>query len=458
MSQNASNQFGNFRALRTNLAERELDQEIGQVTLADAKDTGLAPSPELFLAAARERRFIDSIEEGDFRQHLIAAEAAHLALKAKLASGELVEIRWGHLSNLVERAAIEAFPCKRESWHTDETPVASRLPWNLDNLVHAGLSVEGRYPRYAPAAQAAKVIEGVMHFCRWLRAAAKLPGLRKAIKASQSARGQFARGTVVNLWEAARRCPSPGRLERALWATKARADDLVSSFVPGGHASWRSLFLAVVFHRQTCKSGVVAAAMTLTASPYIRLYRDARNALADLASAKVRDTSDGVAGRRSDTPALVQNGVEVFDLYVQAESRRGPVFGFDKTHLVRRTADGRTFHHDGRGNPEWSVTCAVQAWKRQDDADRVANRGVQLEIGYLKGDFGLCPIFTRRDSTKVGHCSSGTDAWMRAHGWGERDIIFGWELVPYLNDSRIRRIVSYRMRYDVSPDTLAAAA
>lgn len=432
MSFNKYSTFNRLSARQQFQAGREADLEAASATLADAQDSGLAPIPVLFLAAAHDR-------------HLAARGAAGL-----------VPAGWGRWSRMVEEAAIEAFPRKRESWESADAKAASRLPWNLSNLVNAGLT--GCYPRFLPAAKADEIGKAVARFCGWLRAAAKLPGLRKAIKASQSARGQFARGTFVNLWEAARRCPSPGRLERALWATKARADDLVSSFVPGGHASWRSLFLAVVFHRQTCKSGVVAAAMTLTASPYIRLYRDARNALADLASAKVRDTSDGVAGRRSDTPALVQNGVEVFDLYVQAESRRGPVFGFDKTHLVRRTADGRTFHHDGRGNPEWSVTCAVQAWKRQDDADRVANRGVQLEIGYLKGDFGLCPIFTRRDSTKVGHCSSGTDAWMRAHGWGERDIIFGWELVPYLNDSRIRRIVSYRMRYDVSPDTLAAAA
>lgn len=418
MSNNASKQFGNRRALRNNLAERELDREIASATLTSARaEASYAGRPAF-------RRFVS----------------------------------WSGLAAL-DKSANAAFGEENS------------LPWNLlftqKELGHCRAARDGQGPRgYYPREVNDDRVAKAARLVGWLKAAARFKYLKRAIEKSVSSRGMDSPYTVVNLWTAMTLF-SPGRLNRRLMTVKAAADRIVRKHSPNGCASWQACLRAVVHGRQqTCKAATIAAAMTVLPNEgwdkrnnwfgprglhqsMVGWYRQARDLLARLQEATVVDTSDGVEGRRTDAPVLVKGGLEVYNLYTPITTRRGNRrFGFQHMYLVRRTADGRTFHAQG-GDPKWAMKDAVRSWRQQDEAAAEARlRHVDL-VDFIEGrTTGYCPLFTLDDSYRAGNCQPGTVAWMANRGWAGRDVVAGRELIPFLGDEALARVVRRRLMDD----------
>jgi len=136
-----------------------------------------------------------------------------------------IRIYWAGLRSLLERAAKE---------FTEAT--GKMLPWNLAGPSWAGFRTEPvagsdwkfRLPNWATEARYEEVVADYRRFAGWLNAAQELPGVRAMIGATQDW-GMNCPG-VTNLWEVFRRFPSPGHLERALWATLHRAKQIAKPF------------------------------------------------------------------------------------------------------------------------------------------------------------------------------------------------------------------------------------
>lgn len=79
----------------------------------------------------------------------------------------------------------------------------------------------------------------------WIKAAAKLPGIRRLLRKGMSSRGMNSPYTYTTPHELAARFPSPGRFERLLWATKARATAILSAYDGNIKPSWVNLSAAL---------------------------------------------------------------------------------------------------------------------------------------------------------------------------------------------------------------------
>lgn len=302
----------------------------------------------------------------------------------------------------------------------------------------------------------------------WLKAAAKLPGVNKLIQKTQSSRGVNSPYTTLGLpvlWD---RFPSPGALERKLWAVKLRAEAILSAYEGDIKPSWKNLADALTYERRVGKAAVIAVALQLGFEPQgehqpmdekssmwvVRsAYRQARQWLVERRSAAypVADVTDGVSLRLEATPELVKLGVTVTRGLVLTETvgRRHQVeVPLRKiVRLVRK--DGRSYHSE-RGSATDAIKQAVGAWKRQDElAAEEAKRAVEMRernataIAFLEGnEFGFCPLISREDSYAAGNCSRGTESWVMEHGWRAKQFVPGTALIPYLDDDRVRRVVN----------------
>ncbi len=270
-------------------------------------------------------------------------------------------IDWKHLSGLV-REAVEASGFEN-------------LPWNLDNLVNANVA-PGSYPFFASEAGKERVVKKVQRFCGWLRAAAKLPGVRRVIEKTQSSCGMWSPRTLVHLWDLASHHPSPGALERKLWSVRRRADAIFSAYKGEQKASWASIAQSLLITQQTGKAAVMAVAGTLSGDTF-RMYRNARDWLVELHLCSKADQSDGVIARREATPRFVKLGIAVYRIALQDQYHN-----WSFQWLVR-TADGRTYHSNWGGVIE-TLHDALHAWKEQD---KLAAMEADF-MGFLKGEEG----------------------------------------------------------------------
>lgn len=273
----------------------------------------------------------------------------------------------------------------------------------------------------------------------WLRTAAKLPAVKKALMKGQSSRGVNSDYTYFSLGVLIKKYPSPHRLERALWKARKRADEMLASW-PGERrwASWAQLASGLIRTGKPGKTAVIAVAVTLGGGckKYGMRYQAARDWLVKMRTANfpVEDTSDGVIGRRTVLPAYFRHGISVFRLRVEERNY------FVTKFLVRHEKSGRTFHiNDPQyylGAFEWAVKAALAGWSEQD---RIAKQEADL-FGFLRGDEGFCPMVVREHSYRAGNCSAGTEAWAQEMGFASRLWIPGQVLIPHLADERVRRV------------------
>ncbi len=270
-------------------------------------------------------------------------------------------VDWNHLSDLVRQAVEEA-------------GFQDNLPWNLSNMVNAG-QAPGRYRRHEDGKVIDRAVRNVARFCGWLRAvgAGKFPAIKKVIAKTHSSRGMNSPRTTIEFWRLVEKFPSPGGLERKLWAVRERAEAIFTAY-EGQKPSWRAIAAALLVEARIGKAAIIAVAGTISGKSF-RSYREARQWLVEYHQCCVRDTSDGVEARREAEPRLVRHGCSVYRIAIR-----------DRYHhtkfewLVR--SSGRTFHTDGyawvRGRSysgaEGAIHAAVQAWRvAKAEARELAN-------------------------------------------------------------------------------------
>lgn len=268
----------------------------------------------------------------------------------------------------------------------------------------------------------------------WLRAAADLPAVKKALMKGQSGRGVNSDYTYFSLGCLIKKWPSPHRLERALWKARKRADEMLAAW-PGERrwTSWAQLAVGLIETGRPGKAAVMAASAALFGgTPHS--YRRARDTLVRMRSANfpVLDASDGVVAQREAEPVWRRLGISVSRIRVA----EGNLFSLQ--FLVRHEASGRTYHANlwQEDRPKDAVKAALRAWSEQD---RIATQEADL-VGFLRGDQGYCPMVVREHSYRAGNCHAGTESWVRQHGLTNRDWIPGQFLVPHLGDEMVRRV------------------
>lgn len=277
----------------------------------------------------------------------------------------------------------------------------------------------------------------------WLKAAAELPAVKKALMKGLSGNGVNSPYTRFDLGSLIKKYPSPHRLERQLWKARSRADSMLAAW-PGERrfASWAKLVRGLILtDKKVGKAAIIAVAETLRGDKYdwFQSYLSARDWLVQMRTANfpVADASDGVGGRRQVEPLWARHGISIFLLRVEDGDR------LVLKYLVRRDTSGRTYHAEAWGAGQLNerefrsvVLQAISAWRRQDE---ILKQEADL-VGFLRGEQGFCPVVVREHSYLAGNCSAGTEAWAQRHGFSDRHWIPGTWLVPHLGDEQVRRV------------------
>ena len=337
-----------------------------------------------------------------------------------------------------------------------EEATGHTMPHNLvasdfrSNLVVAGYRLNRNAGRRMPIEEADELIIRAARFGGWLKAAAGLRGVRKLIQKTQSDRGINSPYTTINLRALMARFPSPGNLERMLWAVKIRAEAILSAYTGDMKPSWINIGLAAMANRRVGKAAVIAVAlqlgMTHTTWYYRYLqhgnrqngvcYRMARTWLIEhrLAAYPVADATDGVVCQLAPAPELTKFGITVTrGLQIGGPNKWDA--GIRKNVWLVRWG-GRSFHSES--GEKWALQSALRAWKRQDELAE-KNRHV---VSFLTGEeTGACPLIRREDSYRAGNCGPGTEAWLRNMGWSGREFLSGLALIPHLDDPRVLRVI-----------------
>lgn len=354
----------------------------------------------------------------------------------------------------------------------EETAGAECFPHNLVYTAMSGALAVGSSPighggwKFSPEG-ADVLLREYGRIRGWLVAAGKLPALQKVILKTQSNKGVNSFRTKLWMGLLWGKFPSPGALERKLWAVKVRAERILSAYDGNIKPSWTHLMYGLLNERRVGKAALIAAALqlgwngvderdghwddhSLRAGQFRSAYRAARDWLVEHRSAAylLEDKSDGVAVRLATEPAYNRHGIEV--------SRALQVDEWGQRKLLWLVRFGeRTFHAERPsevfvGYDEQclvsgavvAVSDAIEAWRRQD----VLRAESSEIIGFLTGEGGdTCPLFTRADSYRAGNCAAGTDAFLRARGWKHRQFVSGADLLPHLDDERVRRVIVGRM-------------
>lgn len=323
-----------------------------------------------------------------------------------------------------------------------EKKTGHRLPHNLAFTAMSGALTFGSAPmrygaQWCSPEGADRLLKEYGRYRGWLRAAADLPAVTKALKKGQSGNGVNSPYTRFSIWVLMTKYPSPHRLERVLWGARQRADEMLAAW-PGERrfASWAQLAKGLELTGRPGKAAIIAVAEALFGSKYdsFNSYRTARDELVRMRTSNfpVLDTSDGVVGRREALPVWSRHGISVFRLRVEDGGRlRLQLF-------VRHEASGRTYHAEAgyETKATYAVKAALRAWSEQD---RIAKQEADL-VGFLRGDLGFSPMVVREHSYRAGNCGAGTESWAREHGFADRAWIPGIALIPHLGDERVRRV------------------
>lgn len=294
----------------------------------------------------------------------------------------------------------------------------------------------------------------------WLAAAGKFPGLVKLCMKGFSPRGVNSDYTYFDLPALVSKFPSPGNLERRLWATKCAAEKILRAY-EGQKPSWVHCGQALMAEGRPAKSALIAAALTLgwdgghktrydAQYPYRYMgvasaargsgaaccaYRQARAWLVEhRLVGRVLDTSDGVRTWVLPTPALQKAGVTVLDGIEQSS------YGKRKAMWLVRFGE-RTYHIDKKGwvaTPLDAMKVALTEWRRREKLEK---EEADL-VGFLQGELGFSPLVVREDSYWAGNCFTGTESWIRQRGWARRRFIPGPWLIPHLDESLVRNVVA----------------
>lgn len=319
------------------------------------------------------------------------------------------------------------------------------LPWNL---YKAGPAGQGYYDHNIECKSEVRneLVEAHARFGGWMRAAAGLPLLAKAIKNSVSPKGEHSRSTHVSLWKLAEKYPSPHKLQRLIGAVQNRAIGILRAY-DGRGCTLRSALIALEINGNVGKAALIAAHRSLTGS-CARSYREARKSLIELHfSEETVDTRDGVTVHRNATPALRKMGIEV---YSTVQKSKG---GWKRGWLVLRGE--QSFHiFEGRygflasewvdgtyrnmKTPQGPIHVALAAWKRANEAvmmSREKFKNLLLE--------NVTVLVTRQDSYLAGNCEPGTDEWIKSTGIGDgRWCVPVSALLPRAQEPRVTNVLA----------------
>ena len=305
------------------------------------------------------------------------------------------------------------------------------------NLYKAGPSGQGHYSynhHCSSHEQYEEVVGGHARFGGWMKAAADIPLVARAIKQSVSPRGTGSRRTYVDLWQLAAKYYTPHTLKRRIIAVQWRARQILAAY-DGRGCSLRCVMTALAVTGSTGKAALIAAYRSLTGEN-ARSYREAREALTRLHLCKVEDVRDGVSVYRTETPEHEKLGTQVFAC-VQKSS-----YGWKRGFLVLRGE--RSYHilpHLGymeASKADSALRCALSAWKRQDAA---AKEGADKYRYLLRSDVTI--LVTREDSYRAGNCRPGTETWIASTGVGRgRWCVPASALMHHTNDARVAKVLS----------------
>ena len=311
------------------------------------------------------------------------------------------------------------------------------LPHNLIRTqMSSSVGKVGRFGRNLPFKEAEEEIERYARFGGWLKAANGLPALRKVIIKTQSWKGVNSSKTTVDLWSLFEKFNNPGALDKLLRGVKRRADRVLSAYAGQPTISWSAVGMAVMVNAKPQKASIIAVSAFL-AGGYARSFREARDFLVEYHKCSIVDTSDGVDGKRAVEPYFSKMGVAIFKIAVPVVTRRGYRVGTRFEKLVK-SAYGRTYHSSNWTDGKDLIREASAAWKRQDE---LAAEAADF-IAFLKGDQGVCPLVYLDDSYRSGNCQSGTESWLRSHGWADREFIPAVWLIPYLDEGLVRNVAT----------------
>lgn len=161
-----------------------------------------------------------------------------------------------------------------------------------------------------------RLLAPAMKFIGWIKAAGTLPAVRKVIRQGLSSRGIGSPKTKFDFGQIFVKFPSPGRLERRLWAVRKRSDEILSAYAGGKKPAWWVIAHALSVTATVGKAAVIAVATTISGHRF-RGYARAREWLVNLHLCSVAEPLlHGVVARRNPVPIFEKLGTQVFVLAV----------------------------------------------------------------------------------------------------------------------------------------------
>ena len=255
------------------------------------------------------------------------------------------------------------------------------LPHNFVRTEMSGsVGSVGPHGRQLPFEEADSEIESHARMGGWLKAASGFPALRKVIERTQSWRGVNSLRTLIDLWELQSKFPSPGGLERRLWAVKRRAQSIFSAYEGSVEPSWAGIAIGLLANASTGKAAIIAVAYTLGGrhainntngsifeQDYRISHRTARDWLAELHTYSVEEEepSEGAVMRQKE-PKLVEGGIEVYAVAQQGEYHQ---WSLGCKYLVRSSSGKAYYTKDWCYSPVEAMEKACKHW---DNAAKAA--------------------------------------------------------------------------------------
>ena len=190
---------------------------------------------------------------------------------------------------------------------------------------------------YFSIEMAKMMIASYGRFGGWLKAAVHLPGIRRMVEKTQDWRGVNSSHTKVNLWEVVEKFPSPGRLEKLLWAVRLRVEVILSSYGKYNPA-WADIINALLSNASVGKAAIIVTAVTMGMDPYDdkdpsnprrRGYEEAREWLIKNGRRNFPNTTN-IGGETiwiKNTPEIFEKEVKIFQgLKINQYGQRTPVW------------------------------------------------------------------------------------------------------------------------------------
>lgn len=190
---------------------------------------------------------------------------------------------------------------------------------------------------YFPVEEAKRVITSYGRFGGWLKAAIHLPAVRRLIEKTQDRRGINSFHTKADLWEVVEKFPSPGKLEKLLWAVRRRAEVILSSYGKNNPA-WADIINALLSNASVGKAAIIATAVTMGMDPYDdkdpsnprrKAYKEAREWLLKNRRRNFPNVNNirGETVWVKNTPEIFEKEVKIFQgLKINQYGQRTPVW------------------------------------------------------------------------------------------------------------------------------------